>query len=78
MAKAMPHMGYVQDERYSAVPWMARSVVRSLPLHREYWFECRVTFDVAAPRDSKGRPEAVFLWVSSPPRQYNDEKKPKR
>ncbi len=43
--------------------------VPSLLLRRRYCTEYRITFDAAAPRDSKGRPEAVFLWVSSPPRQ---------
>jgi len=43
--------------------------VPSLLLRRRYCAECRITFDVAAPRDSKGRPEAVALWVWSPPRQ---------
>ena len=43
--------------------------VPSLLIRRRYCAECRITFDVAAPRDSKGRPEAVSLWVSSPPRQ---------
>jgi len=37
--------------------------VPSLLLRRRYCAECWITFDVAAPRDSKGRPEAVFLWV---------------
>ena len=63
MAKAMPHMGYVQDERYSAVPQMARSVVRSLPLRRKYWFEWRITVDAVAPRDYKGRRKE---WRQSP------------
>ena len=37
--------------------------VPSLLLRRRYCVECRITFDAAAPRDSKGRPEAVSLWV---------------
>ena len=47
--------------------------VRSLPLRREYWFEFRITVDVAAPRESRGRPASASLWVLSPPRQYNDD-----
>ena len=43
--------------------------VPSLLLRLRCCAECKITFDVAAPRDSKGRPEAVFLWVESPPRQ---------
>ena len=46
--------------------------VPSLLIRRRYSAECRVTFDVEAPMDSKGRPEAVSLWVSSPPRQYSN------
>ncbi|OUR61249.1 hypothetical protein A9Q74_10045 [Colwellia sp. 39_35_sub15_T18] len=29
---------------------------------------------IAAPRDSKGRPEAVSLWVMSPPRRDRSKK----
>ena len=51
--------------------------VRSLPLRRIYWFECRITLDAAAPWDSKGLLACNAPWVPSPPRQYNDENKPK-
>lgn len=42
----------------------------SLLLLRRYCAECRITFVLAAPRDSKRRPGAIYFWFSSPPRQY--------
>jgi len=48
--------------------------VPSLLLRRRYCTECRNTFDVAAPKESKAkkkeqRQAPSFFWESSPPRQ---------
>lgn len=36
------------------------------------------TFNVAAPRESRGRPALASLWVSSAPRRQTDKETPSR
>ncbi|WP_182440220.1 hypothetical protein [Colwellia sp. RSH04] len=45
MNKVMSAHGYVQNVRYLAVPWMARSYEPSLLLRRIYCFSWRITLD---------------------------------